>query len=936
MAILMVFHLFALPVVIHSQELPIVHYGTKEGLSSVFIISITQSKDGRMWIAHNGGISVYDGAEFKNWSHEDGLLGTAPNSIIIDNNDVLWMAFPEEGLQYMGRNGSLGTIPGTDRFFQEYRIPFLYRMKDGSIWGAGSEGYYKISKTKVEGPLYPVENKHGWINYVLDLGEDRGVLLATQDGVYQLKDHSNELFPLPYGKLGGKGVAVMTVGIRGELWFLSVDGCLLRWKDDGYEMWSLNNQPDHPTPAIFEMQMDPFGNLWIATGNGLFRWKDGNVERYTEDEGLSNIWLNHLLVDREGIIWLATESGLDKISQMAFRNYCYKKDFPVNAVWPMEELPDGSIWIGTNSGIVVIETNGESRLISENDGLPELSIIDMKATEDGRVWILSYSGIHQWNGKRFITYPDDLLTDKDLWGIIPVARNEIWINTSGGIFVLDPENKDFARHPLNDRIEGATNLTKLVTRDNGEIFIIGRQIYLYKRNGSIEEINLPEWGAETSVSTIVEEEDKIWFVSDRGLISYDLKGWEWFPVEGKRIFDMVKSSEGEYWLGCNSGIARFDGQSYDFFGFHDGIVVEECNTGAALIDRKGRIWFGGKNITIVYPEAIRKYPAQKTLITRVEVGKKSFSLPEKVVFRHSVKGIEFHFSTPSFFNEQEQVFRYRLKGIDPNWYETDQEHSVRYSNLPHGDHVFEIQSRQRHGDWDGPVTRLPIEVIPSFWQTTMAKIALILLLVASGFLISFARMKSLEAQRIKLKRQVNEQTEKIRKQRDELAQLATIDELTNLPNRRKFEERLDTEVVRSKRYNRTLSLFIFDIDNFKNINDSYGHIVGDEILKLIATQGSRVIRETDTLARWGGDEFAFFMPETDIDLALEICKRLKARIQSTPYHLSKTTQIEFTISGGLSTCDISKEGDKKSEDIFHEADLALLKAKRLGGDQICR
>ena len=921
----------ALPLL--SQELPIIHYGTKEGLPSVFITSLAQGPDGRLWIAHHGGVSVYDGAEFRSWSGENGLIRGTPNAIAIDGKGALWMAFAEGGIQYIDRDGTIHSVPHPGRPDGE-RIANLFRMRDGSIWGSGKLGYYTISEKGIEGPLYPVKDKQDGVKYILDQGDGLGILVACADGVFSIKERIVEPFALPYEEISSREIALMARGNGEEIWFLSSNGKLIRQSNGNHRLWDLNTVKDTQNVPFYEMQVDPVGNLWIATGIGLFRWREGAIESFTEEQGLSNIWLNHLLVDQGGILWLATEGGLDKISQMAFRNYSYRKGFPVNSVWPMLEMEDGSKWIGTNSGIVIIDEDGKSRVITEKEGLPENSILDLHAAGDGKVWILSYSGIHQWDGRRFVSFPHAEFKEMDLWGILPVHPNEVWIYSSDGIFVLDPARKALTRHPITDRIEGARTLNDLVLGKDGDIFIVGKRLYVYTAGGTLEEIPLPDRLKGVPITTVVLDGERIWLVTDDGLASYKGRKWEWYPVEGKRLYSMVKVREGEYWLGCNSGISRFDGERFFFFDFHDGVAVEECNATAALVDRKGRVWLGGRNITIVQPEAIRKYPAQKPLLTRVDVSQTRYTMPGRIEFSSREKSVDIHFSSPSFYNEQEQLFRYRMKGLDPDWSAPTRDHSVRYANLSPGRYSFEVQSRQVHGDWDGPTTELELKVSPTFWQTKLAKIILIFILITSGSLFSVARVRRLEAQKVKLQLLVDEHTRQIRKQRDKMGRLATIDELTRLPNRRKFVERMEEEIARSKRTRRPLSLALFDIDQFKSVNDSCGHVAGDEILKIVAKRARRAIREIDFLARWGGDEFVFFMPETDQKHAMETCERLKAAIQSSPYLLIGRIAVECTISGGIATWNDS-DGNKRNVDLFREADRALYRAKESGGNRIC-
>lgn len=108
-----------------------------------------------------------------------------------------------------------------------------------------------------------------------------------------------------------------------------------------------------------------------------------------------------------------------------------------------------------------------------------------------------------------------------------------------------------------------------------------------------------------------------------------------------------------------------------------------------------------------------------------------------------------------------------------------------------------------------------------------------------------------------------------------LRQLATTDELTRLHNRRFFLERWQEEVARAKRYRRQLSCLIMDINGFKRINDRNGHLAGDRALQQVATELQRQLRQTDVLARFGGDEFIVALPETTLDQALEVAKKLR-------------------------------------------------------------
>ena len=118
---------------------------------------------------------------------------------------------------------------------------------------------------------------------------------------------------------------------------------------------------------------------------------------------------------------------------------------------------------------------------------------------------------------------------------------------------------------------------------------------------------------------------------------------------------------------------------------------------------------------------------------------------------------------------------------------------------------------------------------------------------------------------------------------EELILLAAIDPLTSIANRRKFNDELQSEISRNLRYHNDLSLIIFDLDNFKNINDEHGHNVGDDVLKEFTQLISNRIRNTDVFARWGGDEFSILLPETNLDTALQLSEDLRALTEKHYY-----------------------------------------------------
>lgn len=181
-----------------------------------------------------------------------------------------------------------------------------------------------------------------------------------------------------------------------------------------------------------------------------------------------------------------------------------------------------------------------------------------------------------------------------------------------------------------------------------------------------------------------------------------------------------------------------------------------------------------------------------------------------------------------------------------------------------------------------------------------------------------------------LERTVRERTAELARARDKAERLARIDVLTGVSNRRYFEEVAAHEFARAKRYRQPLSAVMFDIDRFKQINDTYGHAAGDSVLKTIANLAKEAVREVDFVARIGGEEFAILLPEVSVEQALVTAERLRERVAERNLDY-KGQKLAFTASFGVTQLD---EADQDFETVLHRADQAMYRAKKLGRNQV--
>jgi diguanylate cyclase len=191
-----------------------------------------------------------------------------------------------------------------------------------------------------------------------------------------------------------------------------------------------------------------------------------------------------------------------------------------------------------------------------------------------------------------------------------------------------------------------------------------------------------------------------------------------------------------------------------------------------------------------------------------------------------------------------------------------------------------------------------------------------------------SRQQQLEDQLARLNTRVHSmesEGEQLRQRLLEKHQQAVCDPLTGLHNRLAFDERVAQEIARWKRYGQPLVLMMIDIDHFKRVNDSYGHKAGDKALLLITDQLRNHLRESDFLARLGGEEFVVLMPETELASAIVAADKLRSAVEHCQFHY-QGKQVPITISAGLAQL----QQDDSAERLFQRADEAMYRAKAAG------
>jgi diguanylate cyclase (GGDEF)-like protein len=200
---------------------------------------------------------------------------------------------------------------------------------------------------------------------------------------------------------------------------------------------------------------------------------------------------------------------------------------------------------------------------------------------------------------------------------------------------------------------------------------------------------------------------------------------------------------------------------------------------------------------------------------------------------------------------------------------------------------------------------------------------------------SMLRLKALQDALVEKNKELDRANRELEEKRQELLLLSRTDGLTQLINRRHFEERLAAEFARATRYHAPLSCFLLDIDHFKKVNDTWGHPFGDIVLKEVAGVARRALRDVDVLARYGGEELVALLPETTSEQAWRVAERVRLGIEAmrlTNRSAAQPVVVRCTASIGVAT--YPGEGIDSAEALVQAADECLYVAKQSGRNQV--
>ena len=386
---------------------------------------------------------------------------------------------------------------------------------------------------------------------------------------------------------------------------------------------------------------------------------------------------------------------------------------------------------------------------------------------------------------------------------------------------------------------------------------------------------------------------------------------------------------GRIWIGTDRGLDVTDGTRWRHLDTQDGLVANDVDTNGISIDRDGSLWFGtsGGLSHLLDPGDLFRPDSLHPVITGIRIDSPSrAAAPAPALSTHlrwTGDPLVISFAALDFRYETSIRFRYRLRGIDQAWTETAGR-EARYTNPPFGRLRFELVAVEpAHGLRSAPI-ELVIKMRPPWWKTWPVYALAAAAAASLPLMLWRMRERSVLARQRLLEAKVDERTREIEQARLILLRQATYDSLTGLLNRAAVLERLQVAMQEANRSGLPLAVALMDLDHFKQVNDTCGHLGGDAVLAAIGRRLCNGTRGQDEVGRYGGEEIILLLPGLGPE-AHDRVEILRRALFAEPVAFEGGT---IAVTGSVGITWMRAEDDAGS--LVGRADVALYAAKQAG------
>jgi len=920
---------------VRAQEFSFRTFGSADGLTNLDIRQIYQDRTGFLWVSTDNGVFRYDGDRFE-------AFGSGKDTPTFSGTDL---GEAPDGAPLIGGSFGLRRLHGNA--FEELRGGFKEVSWPQGIQSDG-KGHTLLGTDAglVEMSLTPGHSDYTLRTFARVPGSSGpGVSAILVDGDTFWYGCGNELCRQDgsgttlYGRSNGL-VAVPVRSIRkdrdGALWVQSGDGDIA-FLPQGQTHFAKPSLPIPDRDSIGPLAVTSDGNLMIPFAAGVLIQKGKNWLVVDRSSGLRGV-VSTVFEDRQHSIWVGLAGrGLTLWRGVGeWENYTTESGLASDYIYEILPVPGGSMWVGSRGGLMHGEPRPSGMQWTVIPALRTISIHSVRMGPDGNLWL----GTEKHGVARMNPQSGHLDWFGAGQGLVAKAARilrfdharRLWAATNAGVFVASPPYVRF------ERVEALPPVAywSLVAGEDGTVWTGGLD--------GLYEFASEKWKHWTAADGLVSAEVHVLCTAPDGSLWVGLGGSVVhmrvarqkleidrvvLPPAGQTlIFFIERDTAGRLWVGTDRGVNVLDGAHWRHYDSGDGLVWDDTNMNAFAAMPDGTVWIGtsgGLSRFAPHPRS-QQNPPPKLAFTTLVLGRLDVSGQNNPSASIKANSLDVRYAVLNTPADRDLRFRYRLEGGNSAWTETTQ-HELHFANLAPGEYVLEVEGKDSSGDWGNQPADFAFHILTPWYLTWWFLAVCGLVPVLAGMGLVRWRIAQLE----KHEREVKDLMEA----HQVINNLAFYDPLTSLPNRRLLLDRLQQSLTVSARTGNLRGLLFIDLDNFKSLNDTLGHSIGDMVLQETARRLAGTVRKSDTAARLGGDEFVVILE--DMGSALEaaatqaegIAEKILGAI-SQPYIMVgreclTSASVGITVFGG--------QGETTNE-VLQQADIALYQAKSSGRNSV--
>ena len=975
----------ALSIGLQAQQYVFHVYGQAEGLKNLAVNGLTTDRNGTLWAATENGVYRFLGSGFERFGADQGIAELDALDVVSDANGTVWVG--TEGNLYYGRGQKF--FPAGRQAIKVGRQGRLV-IEDAHHLLVVDQGKLYRLEHDTEGRMisYLPVIPDSVVASIPELGNVRSVSVLREplNGRRIWNGCGKRLFSLPSGQIetslqagersvtawgSDKGLPEDSWGTvlrdhEGTLWVAGLKHVMaLPAGTDQFTDHSIPGSDPGNTFGHSPLIEDPDGRVLAPAKDGIARWERTGWRLIGRENGLQRISrISGMTFDAAGDLWLAG-SGSGILHWLGYRDWEGWTDtqgLPSSMIWDLRPLPDRRVMVGTETGPAwIVPLTGSVGSLSASKPWTFGQLDAMGVNPDGSVWGGTFSGATLRIDSRSGTAVPTARLPSSIQNAFSDATGRVFFATIQGIYMRDSGDPSAIPHRVSaaDTALGESSRVEAgCAASDGSAWFVASSRLIHFQGGQwsvphidgmpkLDGLLLAASCAPDGSVWVTGEEAGVWKVS-AGSGGYQAGRLELPPeLRSLAFLAILVDRRGWVWLGSDSGLAVWNGSSWRHLTQESGLIWNDIDQGVLLESADGALWIGtsGGVAHLLHPEHVFDPVPIEVSVTGIRRGSEVYTDTQEIKLPWSNLPLQFQISSTAMRNRSELVFKYRMEGLQPDWLQSQDGVAV-FSGLPPGEYTFAALASNSGLDATSATINMRVTILPPWWRSKWFYALCVVAVLLLGLVVDRLRAQQLRERSRELGGMVRERTVELEKRRLELEERtqeleasreqlriqAIQDGLTGLLNHVAILRAFAAEMERARRESRTLVLAMVDLDNFKGVNDVYGHLAGDEALRFFAKAVNAAIRTYDHAGRYGGEEFLLVLGEVP---AADAQRRL-----SLLHALTSNIEVAVGEAKFIITCSIGAvvynptQGIESMESLLTTADQALYFAKESGRNRV--